>query len=81
MATPHLAGSAAVVINQHPDWAAADVRSAIVNTAVRGALLDFETGEKICSMQCRRAYRLTPSASPLEGSRPVPVRAAEVKSS
>ena len=35
MATPHVAGSAAVVIDQHPDWAAADVRSALVNTAVR----------------------------------------------
>ena len=33
MATPHLAGSAAVVIGQHPSWAAWEVRSAIVNTA------------------------------------------------
>ena len=47
MATPHVAGSAAVVIDQHPDWAAADVRSAIVNTAVRGVLRDFVTGETI----------------------------------
>jgi len=47
MATPHVAGSAAVVIDQHPDWAAADVRSAIVNTAVRGVLRDFRTGETI----------------------------------
>ncbi len=38
MATPHLAGSAAVVIGQHPDWSAADVRSAIVNTADQGVL-------------------------------------------
>ena len=47
MATPHVAGSAAVVIDQHPDWAAADVRSAIVNTAVRGVLRDFRTGATI----------------------------------
>ena len=38
MATPHLAGSAAVVRQQHPDWNAAQVRSAIVNTADRGVL-------------------------------------------
>jgi minor extracellular serine protease Vpr len=47
MATPHIAGSAAVVIDQHPDWTAADVRSAIVNTAVRGVLRDFVTGETL----------------------------------
>jgi len=38
MATPHLAGSAAVVRQQPPDWSAAQVRSAIVNTADQGVL-------------------------------------------
>ena len=38
MAAPHLAGSAAVVRQQHPDWSAADVRSAIVNTADRNVV-------------------------------------------
>jgi subtilisin family serine protease len=47
MATPHIAGSAAVVIQQHPDWTAADVRSAIVNTAERGVLTDALTGKTI----------------------------------
>ena len=47
MATPHVAGSAAVVIDQHPDWTSADVRSAIVNTAVRGVLKDSATGKTI----------------------------------
>lgn len=38
MATPHLAGIAAVVLGQHPTWSAAQVRSAIVNTADQGVL-------------------------------------------
>jgi subtilisin family serine protease len=47
MATPHLAGSAAVVRGQHPDWTAAQVRSAIVNTANRNVLLDTATATHI----------------------------------
>lgn len=47
MATPHLAGAAAVVIGQHPDWSAAQVRSAIVNTADLGVLTDYQTGSVI----------------------------------
>jgi subtilisin family serine protease len=39
MATPHLAGSAAVVLSQHPDWTPDQVRSAIVNTADQGVVL------------------------------------------
>lgn len=44
MATPHLAGSAAVVRQQHPDWTAAQVRSAVVNTADQGVLKPYAAG-------------------------------------
>jgi minor extracellular serine protease Vpr len=41
MASPHLAGAAAVVLGAHPDWATDQVRSAIVNTAEDEALTPF----------------------------------------
>ena len=44
MATPHLAGSAAVVRQQHPDWSASQIRSAIVNMSDAGVLKNFVTG-------------------------------------
>jgi subtilisin family serine protease len=38
MASPHLAGTAAVVRAAHPNWTAEQVRSAITNTAVQGVV-------------------------------------------
>jgi subtilisin family serine protease len=44
MATPHLAGAAAIVRQAHPAWPAWAVRSAIVNTADVGALKVYTNG-------------------------------------
>lgn len=44
MATPHLAGAAAVVRGLRPGWTAAQVRSAVVNTAQQGVLRHPDTG-------------------------------------
>jgi len=47
IATPHLAGSAAVVRGQHPTWTAAQVRSAVVNTADTGVLKSASSGNPV----------------------------------
>ena len=42
MASPHLAGSAAIVRQQRPGWSSDQVRSAIVNTADRKVVRDLD---------------------------------------
>lgn len=44
MASPHLAGTAAVLRAAHPAWTADQVRSAVVNTAQQGVLTNYQTG-------------------------------------
>ncbi len=43
MASPHLAGAAAVVRGAHPTWSAEQVRSAIVNTAEQGSISTIDS--------------------------------------
>ncbi len=43
MATPHLAGSSAVLLQLHPDWSPDQVKSALVNTSDR-VIRDAKTG-------------------------------------
>ena len=47
MASPHLAGAAAVVRGAHPGWTAEQVRSAIVNTAAQGLVKSFVNGSVV----------------------------------
>jgi minor extracellular serine protease Vpr len=51
MAAPHLAGSAAIVLQQRPGLSAAEVRSAIVNTANRTVLRDYDGNPVTASEQ------------------------------
>ena len=47
MASPHLAGMAAVVRAAHPAWDAWQVRSAIANTAKQGVLTRYQDGTTV----------------------------------
>jgi subtilisin family serine protease len=57
MATPHLAGSAAIVRWLYPDWSAAEIRSAIVNTANDETLKSFVDGSPLTDVNVVGAGR------------------------
>ena len=42
MATPHTAGIAALVVQAHPDWSAAELKGALMGTAVPEAVVGFD---------------------------------------
>ena len=57
MASPHTAGSAALLLAQHPGWSPADVRSALVNTAAR-VVTDSITGTQDPGVLARGGGRI-----------------------
>jgi subtilisin family serine protease len=56
MATPHIAGSAAVLLSIHPGWTPAQVKSALVNTADR-VIRNAKTGTSGVGPQAQGAGR------------------------
>ncbi|WP_109474307.1 S8 family peptidase [Ornithinimicrobium cavernae] len=44
MAAPHVAGAAALLAQQHPDWDGEQLKDALVSTALPGALTAYEQG-------------------------------------
>jgi minor extracellular serine protease Vpr len=91
MATPHLAGSAAVVKSQHPTWPAWAIRSAIVNTAETSVLKAFTDGTTVVTdvniqgagrENLNVAVRARAALSPVSVSfGAIPAGAGQVKSS
>jgi len=63
MASPHLAGAAAVVRGAHPTWTAVQVRSAIVNTAAVGAIKAAAGGAAVADVNIVGAGLLDLSAA------------------
>jgi subtilisin family serine protease len=62
MATPHIAGSAAVLLAIHPGWSPAQVKSALVNTADR-VIRNAKTGTSGVGPQAQGAGRENLSSS------------------
>lgn len=62
MATPHVAGAAAILAGQHPDWTGAQLKSALMNTAHPIDAGVFEAGAG--RVDVARAVRQQVTASP-----------------
>ena len=64
MATPHVAGAAAILAGQHPDWTPARIKAVLVGSAApsRGAPVDAQGAGRV---DLARATRQTASVSPV----------------
>ncbi|MFE9171533.1 S8 family serine peptidase [Streptomyces kebangsaanensis] len=66
MATPHVAGAAALLKQQHPDWGYAELKGALTGSAKGGAYTPFEQGAGRIAVD--RAMRQTVVADPVSVS-------------
>lgn len=63
MATPHVAGAAAILKQQHPDWTYAELKGALTASAKGGKYTPFEQGSG--RIQVDRAVKQTVIADPV----------------
>ncbi|WP_328907615.1 S8 family serine peptidase [Streptomyces sp. NBC_00234] len=70
MATPHVAGAAAILAQQHPDWTGQQLKDALVGSASGDAATAFETGAG--QLDVAAAVDATVTASPSNTSTEVP---------
>ncbi|GGL76526.1 hypothetical protein GCM10010129_20310 [Streptomyces fumigatiscleroticus] len=66
MATPHVAGAAAILKQQHPDWAYAELKGALTGSAKGGAYTPFQQGAG--RVQVDKAIKQTVIADPVSVS-------------
>jgi subtilisin family serine protease len=66
MATPHVAGAAAILKQQHPDWTGAEIKAALTGSTKGGAYTPFEQGSG--RVQVDKALKQTVVAEPVSVS-------------
>ncbi|MFI9343018.1 S8 family peptidase [Streptomyces sp. NPDC052773] len=66
MATPHVAGAAAILKQQHPDWTGAEIKAALTASTKGGAYTPFEQGSG--RIQVDKAIKQTIVAEPVSVS-------------
>ncbi|WP_086167329.1 S8 family peptidase [Streptomyces pharetrae] len=66
MATPHVAGAAAILKQQHPDWTGARIKAALTASTKGGAYTPFEQGSG--RIQVDKAIKQTVVAEPVSVS-------------
>jgi subtilisin family serine protease len=83
MATPHVAGGAALVAQQHPEWKAAELKAALVGSAraIAGALPQDDGSGRIDLVRATRQKVYSPSGSVSFGVVPWPRSAAPIDKS